>query len=67
MTWSYTNDFGEDVYEISIPIQYTNIIFTNNNKCQTNDIVYDGAEGYYASSTKSTDGYGNTVYEALPW
>ena len=67
MTFVKTNDYGEDVYSIDVPSSYTNLIFTNNAKKQTNDIVYDGSEGYYASTTTSTDLYGNTVYQAKPW
>ncbi len=67
MTLLEKNDYGQDVYTIEIPSEYTNLIFNNNNKKQTNDIEYDGAEGYYATDTTSTDVYGNTVYQAAPW
>lgn len=67
MEYFEKNDFGQDVYIMDVPAECTNLIFTNNAKQQTNDIAYDGAEGYYATDTTSTDGYGNTVYEAAPW
>lgn len=67
MTFVETNDYGQSVYSAEVPSSCTNLIFTNNNKKQTNDIAYDGAVGYYATSTTTTDGYGNTVYSAAPW
>lgn len=67
MTFVEKNDFGQDVYSIEVPAECTNLIFTNNNKKQTNDLDYDGSEGYYATDTTTTDGYGNTVYTAAPW
>lgn len=67
MTYVETNDYGQDVYSIEIPSNYDMLIFTNGSQKQTNDIAYDGAEGYYATDVTSTDWYGNTVYEAAPW
>lgn len=68
MTEDGVNSYGQKTYSIQVPNNCTNLIFTNNQKKQTNDIAYDGiAKGYYATSTTSSDSYGNTVYKAAPY
>ena len=50
MTYKQTNDYGQDIYEVTINTKYTKIIFNNNSGSQTIDIdltKYPSGTGFY--------------------
>lgn len=64
MTKIETNDFGQDVYSVSIPAGATSVVFTKGNDGpQTVDITDLGTyEGYYADGSQT-----NGKYNAIGW
>ncbi|MCQ2514897.1 MAG: type I pullulanase [Ruminococcus sp.] len=56
MTFSYKNDYGQDVYTFDVPSDATFVIFTNGGS-QTVDIPFSGSAKYYATGTKDSMGH----------
>lgn len=56
MTYSYTNDFGQGIYTITIPSTAAYVIFNNGNNGgqQTVDISVSGSARYYISGGSGT-------------
>ena len=50
MTKAYTNDYGEDVYKITLPKAATGVVFSNNGGDQTVDLTPADNTGYYPTS-----------------
>ena len=63
MQFVETNDYGQNVYTVTIPYSYTNVIFTNGS-AQTVDIATNGLDTrYYAKNTTNYAG----SYEVATW
>ncbi len=62
MTKDYTNDYGQDVYKITLPAAAVGVVFSNNGSDQTVDITPVDNTGYYATNK---NGEGN--YEVGVW
>ena len=46
-TKAYTNDFGEDVYKVTVPAAAVGVVFSENGNAQTVDITPADNTGYY--------------------
>ena len=55
MTWSYTNDYSQAVYAISVPSGATSVIFNNGSETQTVNIDNLNVEGYYLTGDNTDD------------
>ena len=61
MTFVKNNGFGQGIFYVDIPIQYTWVIFNNNSDSQTSDTqLHATNDGYYIDDSGNVQSYDYT-------